>query len=353
MKRKTAAHIDQEAIRSNFSYALSLAPDAKAVAIIKADAYGHGILPVAALLQDLAAMFGVATIDEGLVLREAGIRNAILVLEGVTTSDACETAKAHDLVLMVHAPEQVEMMTGSSASAWIKVDTGMHRLGINGADLADTLQQLRAGDVDVQAVCTHLACAEDLDNAVTVQQLDDFGRYTADCDLPLSIANSAAIIAWPDSRADWIRPGIMIYGVSPFAKDVVPVQTLRPAMTFNTEIIAIREIAAGDSVGYGARWTAGRTSVIATVAAGYADGYPRHAPNGTPVFVGGKIMPLVGSVSMDMIAVDVTDHPGAATGDRVELWGSNVSVSEVAECAGTISYELLAGVTARVPRIYG
>ena len=144
----------------------------------------------------------------------------------------------------------------------------------------------------------------------------------------------------------------MNYGVSPFPGDVEAAQTLRPAMTLVSEIIAIREIPAGDSVGYGARWTADRRSVIATVAVGYADGYPRHAPNGTPVYVGGKIMPLVGTVSMDMITVDVTDHPGVAIGDQVELWGSNVLVSEVAECAGTISYELLTGVTSRVPRIY-
>jgi len=353
MQRKTAAYIDCEAIRANFSYALSLAPAAKGVAIVKADAYGHGILQVAEALQDLAPMFGVATIDEALVLREAGIRNAILVLEGVTTTDGCETAKAHDLVLMVHTLEQVEMMTGSSVSAWVKVDTGMHRLGINGVDLANTLQRLCSGGVDVQAVCTHLACAEELDNAVTAEQVIEFGHCTAGIDLSLSIANSAAILARSELHADWIRPGIMVYGVSPFDSDVEAAQTLRPAMTLRSEIIAIREIPAGDSVGYGARWTADRRSVIATVAAGYADGYPRHAPNGTPVFVGGKVMPLVGSVSMDMITVDVTDHSSVAAGDRIELWGSNVLVSEVAECAGTISYELMAGVTARVPRIYG
>jgi len=353
MQRKTAAYIDQKAIRANFSYAQSLAPGAKAVAVIKADAYGHGILQVAAALQDLAPMFGVATIDEALVLREGGIHNPILVLEGVTTRDACEVAKAHDLVLMVHTTEQIEMMTGMSASAWVKVDTGMHRLGINGRDLGRALERLRDGDVDVQAVCTHLACAEELDNAMTSEQIDEFSRCTAVCSLPLSIANSAATIARPDSRADWIRPGIMVYGVSPFAGDVESSQALRPAMTLRSEIIAIREIPAGDSVGYGAHWTANRPSVIATVAAGYADGYPRHAPNGTPVFVGDKVVPLVGTVSMDMITVDVTDLSGVATGDQVELWGSNVSVSEVADCAGTISYELLAGVTARVPRIYG
>jgi alanine racemase len=353
MQRKTAAYIDQKAIRDNFSYARSLAPGAKAVAVIKADAYGHGILQVAATLRDLAPMFGVATIDEALVLREGGIRNPILVLEGVTTRDACEVAKSHDLVLMVHTLEQIELMAGMSASAWVKVDTGMHRLGINSEDLGDTLEQLRDGDVDVQVVCTHLACAEELNNAMTTEQLDEFARCTAECNLPLSIANSAATIARPDARADWIRPGIMIYGVSPFAGDVEPDSTLRPVMTFASEIIAVREIPAGDAVGYGAHWTADRPSVIATVAVGYADGYPRHAPNGTPVFVGDKVVPLVGTVSMDMISVDVTDLSAVAIGDPVELWGSNVSVSEVADRAGTISYELLAGVTARVPRIYG
>ena len=352
MRRKTAAYIDREAIRCNFSAAGSFAPDAKVVAVIKADAYGHGILPVAEALQDLAPMFGVATIDEALALRDAGIDNAILVMEGVTTADDCEAAAAQDVVLMVHTREQVAMMAGRSASAWIKVDTGMHRLGIKSADLADTLKQLRDGGVDVQVVCTHLACAEEPARAATEKQLSEFAQYTAEIGLPLSVANSAAIIAWPDSRADWVRPGIMLYGVSPFANDDESVRKLRPAMTLSSEIIAIREIPSGDSVGYGARWTANRTSVIATVAVGYADGYPRHAPNGTPVSINGEVMPLAGSVSMDMITVDVTDHSGVAIGDLVELWGSNVSVNEVAERAGTIGYELLTGVTARVPRIY-
>ena len=352
MQRKTAAYIDREAIRENFSLACSIAPEARTVAVIKADAYGHGILPVAKALQDLAPMFGVATIDEALVLREAGISNAVLVLEGVMTRDACAAAKAHDLVLMVHANEQVAMMAGAMASAWVKVDTGMHRLGISPANLAGTLEQLRAGGVDVQAVCTHLACADELDNAATAKQIREFSHCTSGCDLPLSIANSAAMIAWPDARADWVRPGIMLYGVSPFTSDVEAVRTLRPAMTLSSEIIAIREIPAGDSVGYGARWTADRPSVIATIAVGYADGYPRHASDGTPVFVGGKVVPLVGTVSMDMITVDITGHSGVAIGDTVELWGSNVSVSDVAGCAGAISYELLAGVTSRVPRIY-
>jgi len=353
MQRKTAAVIDRDAIRANFELACSLAPESQAVAVIKADAYGHGSLRVAEALQDSAPMFGGGTIDEALVLREGGIGNAILVLEGVTTSEACDTARAQDLVLMVHAAEQVDMMQGAPASAWVKVDTGMHRLGIDGKNLATVLEQLRAGSVDVQVVCTHLACADELDKTVTASQLEKFDACTAGCDLPLSIANSAAVIGWRDSHADWIRPGIMLYGVSPITKDVEISGSLRPAMTLRSEVIAVREIPAGDSVGYGARWTAARPSVIATVAVGYADGYPRHATDGTPVFVSGKVVPLVGTVSMDMITVDVTGHAGVSIGDPVELWGSNLSVSEVAEHAGTISYELLAGVTSRVPRIYG
>lgn len=352
MQRQTAAYIDCDAIRGNFDLACSLAPESQAVAVIKADAYGHGILQVAQALQNSAAMFGVATIDEALVLREGGIRNAILVLEGVTTHEACDMARAHELVLMVHAAEQVEMLQGVPVAAWVKVDTGMHRLGIDAQSLATVLEQLRAGGVDVQAVCTHLACADELDKALTTRQLEAFDACTAGCDLPLSIANSAAVIAWQGSHADWIRPGIMLYGVSPFTDAVEVSRSLRPAMTLGSEVIAVREIPAGDSVGYGARWTAARPSVIATVAVGYADGYPRHATNGTPVFVGGEVVPLVGTVSMDMITVDVTDHPGVSIGDPVELWGSNLAVSEVAEHAGMISYELLAGVTSRVPRIY-
>ncbi len=352
MQRMTAAHIDREAIRENFALTRTLAPGAQALAVIKADAYGHGILPVAEALQDLAPIFGVATIDEALALREAGIPNSVLVLEGVTTVEACEAAQAHDLMLMVHAKEHVVMMSGMSLSAWVKVDTGMHRLGINAADLNDVIERLQAGGVDVQAVCTHLACADELDKTTTTEQIEAFGRCTATCDLPLSIANSAAVIAWPESHADWIRPGIMLYGVSPFTSDIDAVRGLQPAMTLSSEVIAIREIQAGDSVGYGARWTSARASVIATIAVGYADGYPRHARDGTPVYIGGNVMPLVGTVSMDMITVDVTDHPNVSLGDPVELWGRNVPVNDVAGHAGMISYELLTGVTSRVPRLY-
>ncbi|MGB5628260.1 MAG: alanine racemase [Woeseiaceae bacterium] len=352
MQRKTAAHIDLGAIRANYAYACTLVPDGNILPVIKADAYGHGLVPVAKALQAQVPAFAVATVEEAVELREAGIGIDLLVLEGATTRAATERAGAHGLVLMVHAESQVDMLPGSGALAWVKVDTGMHRLGVDPGALGDVVGRLQAGGVDVRAICTHLACADELDNDVTRAQLDTFRECTSGYDLPLSIANSAGILAWPESHADWNRPGIMLFGTSPFASDVDATRDLQPAMTFVSEIIAIRELAAGESVGYGRRWTAARPSIIATIAAGYADGYPRHAENGTPVLVGDQVAPLVGAVSMDMITVDITDHTGASIGDPVELWGRSIQVNDVAAHADTIGYQLLTGVTPRVPRIY-
>jgi alanine racemase len=352
MHRRTAATIDLGAIRDNCALAATRAPMAKTIAVIKANAYGHGMLEVAAALDDYAAAFAVATLDEAVVLRAAGVDKDILVLEGVNSADQYREAEADGLTLAVNSREQVELALGSSASVWIKVDTGMHRLGIEPGELADMLARLRVASVKVEAVCTHLARADDLDDAATYRQLETFRVCTDACGLPLSIANSAGILGWPESHADWNRPGIMLYGASPFLSDVAAASGLRPAMTFAAEVIALRDIPPGDSVGYGGRWVATRPSRIATLAAGYADGYPRHAPDGTPTFVNGRVAPLAGTVSMDMITIDVTDNAGVAVGDLVELWGRNVPVTEVAARAGTISYELLTGVSSRVPRHY-
>jgi len=352
MQRNTAAHIDLGAIRANYAYACTLVPDGKILPVIKADAYGHGLVPVAKALHTQVPGFAVATVEEAVELREAGIDVDLLVLEGATTRAATERAGSHGLVLMVHAESQVDMLPGSGASAWVKVDTGMHRLGVDPEVLGDVIGRLEAGSVEIHAICTHLACADEPDNDFTRVQLDRFKKCTAGYDLPLSIANSAGILAWPESRADWNRPGIMLFGTSPFASDVEATRELRPAMRFASEIIAIRELEAGRSVGYGRRWTADRPSIIATIAAGYADGYPRHAGNGTPVLVGDQVAPLVGAVSMDMITVDLTDHPGASIGDPVELWGPTIPVNDVAAHSDTIGYQLLTGVTPRVPRIY-
>ena len=352
MHRRTVAQIDLGAIRDNYGVAAALAPDAANIAVIKADAYGHGMLPVAEALQGIADAFAVATLDEALQLRDAGIAEPILVLQGSMSAESCKVSKANRLTLMLHAPEQLPAAVETGVDVWVKVDTGMHRLGFSPGDLGRVLSQLQSAGVDVKAVCTHLSCADEPTNQMTQQQLDAFAACCKGLDLPRSIANSAGILAWPGSHADWNRPGFMLYGASPFAIDVATARTLRPAMTFLAEIIAVRDIGAGESVGYGARWTAQQAAKIATVAVGYADGYPRHAANGTPVHVNGMTAPLVGTVSMDMITIDVTEVESVAVGDRVELWGSNLPINEVAASAGTIGYELMTGVTRRVPRVY-
>ena len=356
MHRKTVAIVDLDAIRENYSLACKLAPDSKNIAVIKADAYGHGMLRVAEALQSVVPAFAVAIIDEALELRAAGISQPILVLEGVNDIAACEVAAQNQFSLVIHNQEQVSQLLQASLSGnlplWLKVDTGMHRLGLAPDDLKPALERLRTAGHDVSVIFTQLACADELASDATQQQLDAFKACVAGIDLPTSISNSAGILAWPTSHADWNRPGYMLYGNSPMATVVESANDLRPAMTLRSEIIAIRELSAGESVGYGARWTAERPSVIGTVAVGYADGYPRHAPNGTPTRVNGQIAPLVGTVSMDMLSIDLTGHDNVAIGDTVELWGQGITVNDVASHSGTVGYELLTGVTARVPRNY-
>jgi alanine racemase len=349
MYRHTTAAIDLAAIRANYELACTLTGSRKCSAVIKANAYGHGMLEVAAAL-DTASALAVATVDEACTLRDAGIDKDILVLEGANSEAAAAEARGTNLILVVNTEEQVEFSSGTRS--WLKIDTGMHRLGVGPSRCGDVLERLRAAGSEVLAICTHLACADDLDSEATEHQLRLFAACTANTGLPFSIANSAGILAWPASHADWNRPGIMLYGASPFPESVENAARLRPGMTFSAEIIAIRDVDVGEAVGYGARWTAERRSRIATVAAGYADGYPRHAANGTPTFIRGRTAPVTGTVSMDMITIDVTDIPGAAIGDPVELWGPNVAVNEVAARAGTVGYELLTGVSSRVPRNY-
>jgi alanine racemase len=354
--RKTVAFVDLNAICENYSLACRLAPESKNIAVIKADAYGHGMLRVAQALQAVVPAFAVAILEEALELRAAGISQPILVLEGVNDAEACEAAAANELSLVVHNQEQVSQLFKTNLSGdvplWLKVDTGMHRIGFAPDDLKPALEKLQAGGHDVSVICTHLACADELARDATKLQLDIFKTCVAGIDLPTSISNSAGILAWPASHADWNRPGYLLYGNSPMTTDVESARGLQPAMTLRSEIIAIREVPAGESVGYGARWTAQRPSVVGTVAAGYADGYPRHAANGTPTMVNGQIAPLVGMVSMDMLSIDLTDHERAAIGDTVELWGQQVNVNEVARHCGTIGYELLTNITPRVPRTY-
>ena len=358
MHRKCEALVDLDAIRANYALACRLAPKSKTIAVIKADAYGHGVVDVAHALSGAAPAFAVAIIDEALELREAGISEPLLVMEGVNSISALECAAEQKLAVVVHNDKQLDELERARLpapiSVWPKVDTGMHRLGLAPGGLADAVSRLRASDNcrDSIVVCTHLASADVPGSAFTRHQLELFDACVADMSVLQSISNSGAILACPASHRDWNRPGYMLYGVTPFAEDVASAGELLPAMTLQSEIIAIREVAASESVGYGGRWTASSTTTIATVAIGYADGYPRHAPDGTPTIVNGSVAPLAGAVSMDLITIDVTGIEGVRLGDTVTLWGEGLSVNTIANAAGTIGYELLTGVTSRVPRIH-
>jgi alanine racemase len=256
--------------------------------------------------------------------------------------------------LMVHSFEQLEMLEARAGSdvvsAWIKVDTGMNRLGFRLEQFGAAYDRLRRiGNVAADpTLMTHLANADDRRDAMTASQLQSFASATAGLAGARSIANSAALLAWPDTRADWVRPGLVLYGVSPFPSGMGAELGLRPVMTLQTEVIAVKDVRAGESVGYGGAWRAPRDTRMAVVAAGYGDGYPRSVESGTPVLVNGHRAALIGRVSMDMITVDVTDLPGVATADPVVLWGEGVPVEEIARHAGTIPYELVCGVSQRV-----
>ena len=359
MSRPTKATIDLQALHHNFQLAQSLAPQSKTIAMVKANAYGHGAIEVAEALSDIAPAFGVACIEEALNLRAAGISNPILLLEGTFSSDEVAIAAQHRFWLMVENHPQKDAILTANIShpvdVWLGVDTGMHRLGFQPADIADVYKALKASrNVSEQiVVSSHFACADDLEKQTTDKQIECFDTcMPSDPNALSSLANSAAILAWPQAQRDWQRPGYMLYGGSPFRVAQKNADQLQAVMSFESAVISVRSIAAGESVGYTGNWTAQRESTIATITVGYGDGYPRQAPNGTPVLVNGQRCPLVGRVSMDMITVDVTDLPEARIGAAVELWGQTLSVDEVAQACGTIGYELLTRMPARVPRIY-
>ncbi len=358
MGRPAKASIDLNALRSNYRLAQQISPASNSMAVVKANAYGHGAVACANALEGLVPAFGVACIEEAITLRMAGIRKPILLLEGSFTADEVAIAVQQNFWLMVENAQHVEQIVSSSPSApvkvWLKVDTGMHRLGLDPDELTGIYHKLRdCSKVDDEMVlATHFACADDLDNDATLQQIALFDAVCQGIDAPRSMANSAGLMGWPQATAEWNRPGFMLYGSSPFETPHEIADLLRPVMTLRSGVIGVREIEAGDSVGYAHSWTARRRSVIATIAIGYGDGYPRHAPTGTPVLVNGQRAPLVGRVSMDMITVDVTDLPSVALNDPVILWGKELPVNEVAACAGTIGYELLTRMTGRVPLSY-
>jgi len=364
MSRPTLAMIDLQALRDNFTLAQSLAADSQTMPMVKANAYGHGMVEVAQALAEVAPAFGVACIEEALVLRDAGICQPILLLEGTFSADEVNTAALKGLWLMVENHVQKEAVLNADiaqpVNVWLGVDTGMHRLGFPPEDVAAVYQSLSdSRNINDQiVVASHFACAEDFASDFTDQQMATFEQAVASIasteqdQLKTSLANSASILARPDSHRDWNRPGYMLYGASPFDHTQDNAAKLKPVMTLTSAVISVRNIDVGEKVGYSGKWCAERPSTIATIGIGYGDGYPRSAPNGTPVLIKGIECPLVGSVSMDMITVDVTDLEAVAIGDSVELWGEQLPVNRVAEHCATLGYELLTRMPLRVPRVY-
>ncbi len=342
------AEIDSSALRHNLRRVRESAPGCPVAAVIKADGYGHGLIRVARALQGVDA-YAVARLEEALWLREEGITGPILLLEGFLHAAELEPIARHRLTVVVHHRWQLEALEGARlplpVQAWLKLDSGMHRLGFPPSELPAARARLAAcaSVTGPLVLMTHLACADDRDSPVTLRQLSLFDRFTAEAD-GQSIANSAAILGWPAAQRGWLRPGIMLYGASPFTEGSGESLGLRPVMTLRSRLVAINRLREGDPVGYGGDWICPEDMPVGVVAIGYGDGYPRHAPAGTPVLIGGRQVALVGRVSMDMITVDLRSLPHARVGDTAILWGRGLPVETVARCAGTIAYELLCGV---------
>ncbi len=351
--RATRAIIDLAALRHNLAQARAAAPATRIMAAIKANGYGHGLERIGHALSDADAL-GVACLAEAQRLREVGVTTPIVLLEGFFDADelpliaqlGLETNLHHEPQLL--ALEQTEV--AQPITVWVKVDTGMHRLGFAPEEVGLVVERLRRcrGDVRLRGFMTHLACADDLDDPLTPLQLERFAAATAGLPGERAIANSAGLLGWPAARVEWARPGIMLYGVSPFLGGRGEAEGLRPVMTLTSRLIARHTVARGEAIGYGATYRCAGPTLVGVVAVGYGDGYPRHAPSGTPVLVNGQRVPLIGRVSMDMITVDLSAQPEAMVGDPVILWGRGLPVEEVAEMAGTMAYELLCGVAPRV-----
>lgn len=353
MPRPIQAHLDLNALANNLHIARR-ATRSRIMAVIKADGYGHGLLRVAEALAD-AEGFALLDIQDAVRLREAGYNQTILLLEGCFDAEDFELIAEYDLSCVIHSQWQIAMLAATpkrgALDVWLKVNTGMNRLGFVPEAVGTAMEQLRAHPAAREiTLMTHFAHADEARGVA--EQLDVFNELASAHRAPRSLANSAALLRYPNTHGDWVRPGIMLYGASPFPDTSAQQLGLRPAMTLHSEIIAIQELDAGDEVGYGALFRADRNMRIGIVACGYADGYPRHAPNGTPVQVDGQLTQTVGRVSMDMLCVDLSNVIHAAVGSRVVLWGEGVPVETVARAAGTISYELLCGLTKRVPVRY-
>ena len=353
MPRPLVATTDISAMRSNLALARSMMPGTRVWAVVKADAYGHGL---ANAFQAFAAADGLSLVelDRAIALRELGWQKPLMMMEGMFSADELENFQRYQLQPVIHNPVQLDMLqhaTGASLHVHLKINSGMNRLGFAPEHVRETYQRLKAMSVVSNiSLLTHFANAENPSAVLTPQrQLKRFHEYTRGINAELSLSNSAAILLQSQIACDWIRPGVMLYGGSPGERAAQDFG-LQPAMTLTSELISIQQLQPGESVGYGSLFTAEHAMRIGIVACGYADGYPRHAPTGTPILVDGVRTRVLGRVSMDMLSVDLTPTPAADIGSKVTLWGDGLPIDEVAAAAGTIGYELMCAVAPRVRR---
>ncbi|SEM66832.1 alanine racemase [Nitrosomonas marina] len=352
MQRPIKAYIDLPALTHNLLVTRHYVPDAKIMAIIKANAYGHGLLHTAHALRN-ADGFGLLELEAAICLREAGFRHPILLLEGFFSTRELALLEKYRLSTVIHHDEQLAMLSGCNhreLDIFLKINTGMNRLGIASERFPSVIKQLSGNPAVSQVtLMTHFATADGTtDNTQFHKQLQVFDQITGSTPMPCTLANSAATIRYPEAHRDWVRPGLMLYGASPFAAHRGVDFKLKPVMSLTSKIIAIQHLKQGDIVGYGGSFQTDRPMCIGIVACGYADGYPRHAPTGTPVLVNGYRSRLIGKVSMDMLAVDLTELPNIPINSTVTLWGNGLPVEDIARAADTISYELLCALPTRV-----
>lgn len=357
MSRRPVAQIDLVALQHNLQRVKTLAPASQVLAVLKANAYGHGLVRVAQALSEADA-FAVARIDEALALRTAGVVKPIVLLEGFYEAAELPILLANNLQTVVHNEMQLTALEQTplegQLKVWLKIDSGMHRLGIEPSEFDSFYRRLWQCSAVLPGIrlMSHFCCADELGSTRTPSQLALFEQIIAGKAEQRSLANSAAILAWPASHAEWVRPGLMLHGISPFSGHTGQQHQLIPVMRLSSRLIALRNVRQGERVGYGATWQAPIDTVLGVIAVGYGDGYPRHACNGTPVWLNGREVALAGRVSMDMITVDLGPNAQDKLGDEAVLWGPELAIERIATAAGTIPYELLCNITPRVDYQY-
>lgn len=348
MSRPFTVELDLGALRHNVKRIREIAPKSQLLAMVKANAYGHGLLSIAKALSDVEG-FGVSCSEEALYLRQAGLKQRIVLMEGLFSKDEISLLTDYELDTVIHDGNQLNWLSErplpATINVWLKINTGMNRLGFSPNDFEAVLEKLHhCSWLNIVCVMTHFSSADKPEDTTTKSQIKRFDQVLKECQFPTSLANSAAILAFPKVHADWVRPGLILYGVSPFSESSGVQYALKPVMTLKSEIISIHQLKPGDRVGYGGTWIAPKPLRVGIVAIGYGDGYPHRAESGTPILVNGKLSELIGQVSMDMLTVNLSNQWDAKIGDPVVLWGTGLPIEQIAESTSSFRFELLCGI---------